>query len=914
MARQNSQKTVSLFPFLAVLVCTMGALILLLLVTTRRIRQDLQNSMTETSTVVSEEADDAPLFDTLDSQVIGHDGFSEPVAAEESFVINPEDFERSEPFDEANGPAIHLKPPEERSVNALHRPATDRQDEVNRLSKLLAAEKSRHEKLQEQIHKARLQIHDAESDPHQAQMEELSALRLQETELSQELIRKQKQLAHMQTELETKSETTEDAETLLRSRESDLVSLREIVKQAESASGTDSTFLDFTNSTGTQRSPIVINVTESGFEFLPSSIKVSTNDMKGFPANDNPLLAGVTAVHEHRFPDSATVKPYVLLLVRPSGSLQFYAVQRTLTEAGIHFGYELVEQDRRISAGAISADETNVLRNSVLDALQRRDRLYSGLVAGVQKSDQSPERDMRVMPDGRVLFPDDAKEGDDGRFYAGGEAPPQQLSEILRKPSGEPVDPEDLFGPKNMPETPLSPETADSSAASWDEEQWDRQIARRSDDFAQQDRTTDGLASSAEPDFSGSGPNESKEDAGIPEIIPKQLADRDQEDAPETIEDTEDLFVEAFPELQNMDAEDLADLSPSQILGRPGAISGNLGVGGGGGYDVPSSPGQPNKKTAADGSAGKADDDTPSGSDDIRPKPADFSLFGMNSGQTGEGSAESSTRRPGSPTTNNAIGNMEADRTDSRERFDWPDPATADAGQESRTVEPPENPFGPALQTPPTGINGGSEVAASDSQSRLLQLMQRNQDGSSNTFSAQADSADPADTSLGNTFSGPQKKEHAAASKHSDPLLRTMLKTAEANDPELAGYYPVQVHIARNTLKVGSFVEVDISEVTPDRIFRITLNALADEVQLLPASEQDGTVPAIDYVVGPGAGPIQQRLEKSLQRMDVPTRTILNVGPATASDLIRTEGYRQHPQTPVSEQKDPNTGQRRLSL
>ena len=39
MARRRSNTTVSLFPFLAVLVCTMGALILLLLVTTRRIRQ-----------------------------------------------------------------------------------------------------------------------------------------------------------------------------------------------------------------------------------------------------------------------------------------------------------------------------------------------------------------------------------------------------------------------------------------------------------------------------------------------------------------------------------------------------------------------------------------------------------------------------------------------------------------------------------------------------------------------------------------------------------------------------------------------------------------------------------------------------------------------------------------------------------
>ena len=40
MARRQHKNSISLFPFLAVLVCTMGALILLLLVTTRKIRND----------------------------------------------------------------------------------------------------------------------------------------------------------------------------------------------------------------------------------------------------------------------------------------------------------------------------------------------------------------------------------------------------------------------------------------------------------------------------------------------------------------------------------------------------------------------------------------------------------------------------------------------------------------------------------------------------------------------------------------------------------------------------------------------------------------------------------------------------------------------------------------------------------
>ena len=40
MARRHHNNSISLFPFLAVLVCAMGSLILLLLVMTRKMRQD----------------------------------------------------------------------------------------------------------------------------------------------------------------------------------------------------------------------------------------------------------------------------------------------------------------------------------------------------------------------------------------------------------------------------------------------------------------------------------------------------------------------------------------------------------------------------------------------------------------------------------------------------------------------------------------------------------------------------------------------------------------------------------------------------------------------------------------------------------------------------------------------------------
>lgn len=65
--RQQTGNSVTLFPFLAVLVCAMGALIFLLLVTTRRIRQQTLADM-QVQEVVEEPAQDV-ITETPDEPV-----------------------------------------------------------------------------------------------------------------------------------------------------------------------------------------------------------------------------------------------------------------------------------------------------------------------------------------------------------------------------------------------------------------------------------------------------------------------------------------------------------------------------------------------------------------------------------------------------------------------------------------------------------------------------------------------------------------------------------------------------------------------------------------------------------------------------------------------------------------------------
>ncbi|MDG1894277.1 MAG: hypothetical protein P8J37_05140 [Fuerstiella sp.] len=446
MARRRQQNAISLFPFLAVLVCTMGALILLLLVTTRRIRNDQRHAvMAQVADSPSEPTVAQGPASSGSEKITKQDGtasVSDERPEEEGGVITPE-----------AALDIHVSKASDASPD---RPSdTARQAEIHGLEELLTAELARQQTLSHQLKVARdeLESHSLEKDDYHSEVKQLAELRKRESNLAEELDRRQQNLTQLKSVLDSSSEKTEQAEAILSSRESALINLRKIAADTERqarSSGTDQTVVDFTNSTGTRRSPILIDVTENGFEFLPAGIKLTAANMQGFPVNDNPLISGVLSLHDRRHGGSLTIKPYVLLLVRPNGSIPFYSAQRFLKAGDIHFGYELIDQEKLISAGALDADERDALRASVLAALTRRQNLYGGLINKYQTRPDprttSNSRKARVLPDGRVLMGDEAA-GDerDGRFYAGGEAPPPRHLRSAEPPR-QSVDPNESFG------------------------------------------------------------------------------------------------------------------------------------------------------------------------------------------------------------------------------------------------------------------------------------------------------------------------------------------------------------------------------------------------------------------------------------------------------------------------------------
>lgn len=408
MARRQHHNSISLFPFLAVLVCAMGSLILLLLVMTRKMHNDQEKDAAAAVMIASD----------LSSQ-------TDRVA------------EIADLGSQIRMAQTTLSSLQSQSA-ALNTSVDERQQQIVTLNDELAG-------LQEQLRKSG----GGETVGVSETLKEARELKAKEVALLRQLKESERLLYEKQQLLTNADDASKEAELVLQEKHSDLIRLRAQVKDAKTkaaaVSGT-ATLLQFSNSTGTSRTPIVVDVTEKGFEILPNEIRITAAEMEGFPVRDNPFLSAVLTAHRFRSGNSVTDEPYVLLLVRPDGSLPFYAAQKILMESGVHFGYELLEPDQTIVAGEVDPAEVPAVQQSIQEALRRRENMYAKLMAIAQQNGSLPGPDgqlqsganarrLTVRPDGRVMMDEGpSRRPLDGRFYAGGVAPPPSL--MQNRPAG----------------------------------------------------------------------------------------------------------------------------------------------------------------------------------------------------------------------------------------------------------------------------------------------------------------------------------------------------------------------------------------------------------------------------------------------------------------------------------------------
>lgn len=416
MARRQHQNSITLFPFLAVLVCAMGSLILLLLVMTRKIRHDQQAELDQSAQVSAAEL--------------------------------PPD--RSSELNQLQN-----------EIRAIRASIESRAESNQKLRVVLEERQTVVEQQQAELDGLLQKVDSAAAaskSPEQLAAS-VAELKKKEEELLRKLSKSEQALLEKRERLAEAEDAGKEAELLLHEKMSALVSLRKQVdeakKKAVAATGTE-TLLEFSNATGTSRVPIVVDITKDGFEILPNGIRITPADMESFPVRDNPLLSAILAIHKHRSGDSISEEPYVLLLVRPDGCLLFYGAQRILVESKVHYGYELLEKDRVVETGEPDLLEPPVVQVAMKDAFRRRENLYAKLMAIAQQhnsggplpqksegGESDPrERRLSVRPDGRVVEDEpQTKRRLEGRYYAGGTAPPSTFFEnrAAARTKGAPV-------------------------------------------------------------------------------------------------------------------------------------------------------------------------------------------------------------------------------------------------------------------------------------------------------------------------------------------------------------------------------------------------------------------------------------------------------------------------------------------
>lgn len=332
--RPRSSQSVALFPFLAVLVCTMGALIFLLLVTTRMISDQAKAE----AMAAANPAPQVPLLSVTSTEP------PPPPDLPPTVVIEPD--KPAEPTVDVRAIAVEQR---QRELDALTAQWQGRIDELN------TAREERVRLLSQRQQLSRAAIQRAASM--QAELQDLEI-----------------KLGRMTGELSASAAATGTPRERIE-LETQIKELKRRLRAAQQSSSEDKfEVVPFDITTGTSRRPILIECTATGLRFIPEDIRITPEDLLGFTPHVNPLVVGASALVNYwtawniRQPNPAREpEPYVLLLVRPSGTIAYYVAMKMMADLKQPHGYELIEEDTvlqmpPVDAGAKAACEAAIQR------------------------------------------------------------------------------------------------------------------------------------------------------------------------------------------------------------------------------------------------------------------------------------------------------------------------------------------------------------------------------------------------------------------------------------------------------------------------------------------------------------------------------------------------------------------------
>lgn len=325
MARRSATISISLFPFLAVLLCAMGALIVLLVILTHQIRENVFAEAIErrvhTARVESEHVEQA-------SPVVP------PVPRPERVtIVRPAPPAAPEPVN----PNIAL-----------------RED--------LANIESRFQEVEPRVRALR---------------EAFEAARAFETKIEQERQAAQLRRDADSQRLRARQSELDEQRERLRAHEGRLAAARDALVATEAQAATTSAkvrIVPYDGRLGTARRPILIECTAEHIRFVPEDVSLMPSELEGFRVGFNPLLAGAAALRNYwKVQDgSDAAPPYVLLLVHEDGIIAYYAARSLLDSLNAEMGYELITSEQKLAYPPVDPVAREICQNAVQEILSLR--------------------------------------------------------------------------------------------------------------------------------------------------------------------------------------------------------------------------------------------------------------------------------------------------------------------------------------------------------------------------------------------------------------------------------------------------------------------------------------------------------------------------------------------------------------
>ncbi len=354
MARsQRTSNPVTLFPFLAVLLCTIGALVLMLVVVSAGIRKD--------AVATAKQRSDAVAKSLHSTELVG----VEP-ATDQSPVESPS----------AMTPLLTVQEPtaDQRSIDPMFavepRPSPIKEASPGMLADI--ADLSRVARKLEADVATRAQRLQSVSVKTHALQKQLRTVKAQQDDLQLQIIRTASQRTKLEESTgELRVENQQIIEWLDESRKLIDEHKNQLVSPVHS-------IVPYDGQTGTVRRPIIIECVDEVVRFEAEQVEIPMAVLQKFSPEQNPLASGVTALFRYWMakeqvadPGRQPRKPYALILVRPSGAEAFSSAVFALDELVGDFGYELVETDFLYEVPETTADAVRECRAAVEAEIRR---------------------------------------------------------------------------------------------------------------------------------------------------------------------------------------------------------------------------------------------------------------------------------------------------------------------------------------------------------------------------------------------------------------------------------------------------------------------------------------------------------------------------------------------------------------